>query len=69
MFLPKQLVYTLMETIKIIYINLKEIFNSVEDIHQNKLLHRSAHILVFNSQKELFLQMSAQCYENPVRGR
>jgi isopentenyl-diphosphate delta-isomerase type 1 len=25
-------------------------------IHQNKLLHRSAHILVFNSQKELFLQ-------------
>ena len=28
-------------------------------IHQNKLLHRSAHILVFNSQKELFLQKRA----------
>ncbi|MZH02728.1 MAG: NUDIX domain-containing protein [Nitrospinae bacterium] len=25
-------------------------------IHQNKLLHRSAHILVFNSKKELYLQ-------------
>ena len=30
-------------------------------IHQNKLLHRSAHILVFNSQKELFLQKRALC--------
>jgi isopentenyl-diphosphate Delta-isomerase len=30
-------------------------------IHQNKLLHRSAHILVFNTQKELFLQKRALC--------
>ena len=30
-------------------------------IHQSKLLHRSAHILVFNSQKELFLQKRALC--------
>jgi isopentenyl-diphosphate Delta-isomerase len=30
-------------------------------IHQNKLLHRSAHIFVFNSQKELFLQKRALC--------
>jgi isopentenyl-diphosphate delta-isomerase len=30
-------------------------------IHQNQLLHRSAHILVFNSPKELFLQKRALC--------
>lgn len=30
-------------------------------IHQNKLLHRSAHILVFNSNKELFLQKRSLC--------
>ena len=30
-------------------------------IHQNKLLHRSVHILVFNSRKELFLQKRALC--------
>lgn len=48
-----------------------EIYNIVDDndciigqatrkyIHQNKLLHRSAHILVFNSQRELFLQKRA----------
>ncbi len=30
-------------------------------IHENKLLHRSAHILVFNSKKELFLQKRALC--------
>ena len=29
---------------------------SRKHIHQNKLLHRSAHILVFNFRKELFLQ-------------
>ena len=30
-------------------------------IHQKKLLHRSAHILVFNSQKKLYLQKRALC--------
>ena len=51
----------------------QEIYNIVDEndhiigqasrkhIHQNKLLHRSAHILVFNSKKELFLQKRALC--------
>ena len=35
-------------------------------IHKNKLLHRSVHILVFNSRNELFLQKRALCKdENP----
>jgi isopentenyl-diphosphate Delta-isomerase len=34
---------------------------SRKHIHQNKLLHRSAHILVFNSEKELFLQRRSLC--------
>ncbi|MBC8288465.1 MAG: NUDIX domain-containing protein [Nitrospinae bacterium] len=34
---------------------------SRKNIHQNKLLHRSAHILVFNSRRELFLQKRALC--------
>jgi isopentenyl-diphosphate Delta-isomerase len=35
-------------------------------IHENKLLHRSVHILVFNSRKELYLQKRALCKdENP----
>jgi isopentenyl-diphosphate Delta-isomerase len=39
---------------------------SRKHIHQNKLLHRSVHILVFNSRKELFLQKRALCKdENP----
>ena len=49
----------------------QEIYNIVDEndfiigkasrkyIHQNKLLHRSIHILVFNSRKELFLQKRA----------
>ncbi len=49
----------------------QEIYNIVDEndciigqasrkfIHQNKLLHRSAHILVFNARKELFLQKRA----------
>jgi len=51
----------------------QEIYNIVDEndcvigeasrkyIHQNKLLHRSVHILVFNSRKELFLQKRALC--------
>jgi isopentenyl-diphosphate Delta-isomerase len=51
----------------------QEIYNIVDEndfiigkasrkyIHQNKLLHRSVHILVFNSKKELFLQKRALC--------
>lgn len=51
----------------------QEIYNIVDEndcvigkasrkyIHQNKLLHRSVHILVFNSRKELFLQKRAFC--------
>lgn len=51
----------------------QEIYNIVDEndriigratrkhIHQNKLLHRSAHVLVFNSRKELFLQKRALC--------
>jgi len=39
---------------------------SRKHIHQNKLLHRSVHILVFNSRKQLFLQKRALCKdENP----
>lgn len=39
---------------------------SRKHIHGNKLLHRSVHILVFNSRKELFLQKRALCKdENP----
>ena len=56
----------------------QEIYNIVDEndriigqatrkhIHQNKLLHRSVHVLVFNSRKELFLQKRALCKdENP----
>ncbi len=56
----------------------QEIYNIVDEndcvigqasrkyIHQNKLLHRSIHIFVFNSEKELFLQKRALCKdENP----
>jgi isopentenyl-diphosphate delta-isomerase type 1 len=39
---------------------------SRKHIHENKLLHRSVHTLVFNSRKELFLQKRALCKdENP----
>ncbi|MBT5550811.1 MAG: NUDIX domain-containing protein [Nitrospina sp.] len=39
---------------------------SRKHIHENKLLHRSIHIFVFNSRKELFLQKRALCKdENP----
>lgn len=39
---------------------------SRKHIHQNKLLHRSIHIFVFNSRKELFLQKRALSKdENP----
>jgi isopentenyl-diphosphate Delta-isomerase len=34
---------------------------SRKHIHKNKLLHRSAHILVFNSRNKLFLQKRAIC--------
>ncbi|MZH40292.1 MAG: NUDIX domain-containing protein [Nitrospinae bacterium] len=56
----------------------QEIYNIVDEndrvigkasrkhIHQNNLLHRSVHILVFNSQKELYLQKrSLSKDENP----
>jgi isopentenyl-diphosphate Delta-isomerase len=39
---------------------------SRKHIHANKLLHRSVHILVFNSRRQLFLQKRALCKdENP----
>ena len=34
---------------------------SRKHIHENQLLHRSTHVLVFNSDKELFLQKRALC--------
>lgn len=56
----------------------QEIYNIVDEndhiigqasrkhIHQNKLLHRSVHVLVFNSKNELFLQKRSLCKdENP----
>ena len=51
----------------------QEIYNIVDEndcvigkasrkyIHQNKLLHRSVHILVFNSRKQLFIQKRTLC--------